>query len=46
MPEIADDIAYLVSVIAGDMLSVLLALLILFTLVLAVRDGFTARDQT
>ncbi|WP_220598134.1 hypothetical protein [Oscillochloris sp. ZM17-4] len=45
MPGLAADIAYLVGAVASDMLLTLLGLIVLFVVVLAVRDGL-ARGST
>ena len=45
MPDLAADLAYLVAVVAGDMVLTMLGLVVLFTVVLAVRDGL-ARGST
>lgn len=39
MPGVAADLAYLVALVAGDMLLWLVGLVALYTVVLAVRDG-------
>lgn len=39
MLAIADDLAYLIMVVAGDLIITLLAFVVLFAVVLAVRDG-------
>lgn len=39
MPALAADLAYLVAALAGDLVLTLLALVVLFVVVLAVRDG-------
>lgn len=39
MSGVPDDLAYLVAALGGDMIQTLLALVVLFVVVLAVRDG-------
>lgn len=39
MPGLAADLAYLAAAVAGDLVLTLLGLVLLFVVVLAVRDG-------
>jgi len=43
MSDIADDLVYLIAALGGEMILTLLALVVLFVVVLAVRDGLAQR---